>query len=291
METFKYRGKVVTQSEVIFINQLIKEHPECSRWALSKKLCAAWGWVQLNGELRDMVCRSLMLKLDRAGLIELPPVRRRPPNNAIMRQKPKQHFLVDTSELCCKLSRLGALEFEQIRRKPAEKLFDFLIEEYHYLGFSRPVGEHLKYLVYADKRPIACFVWSSATRHLGIRDEYIGWNLEARRKNIKYLAYNSRFLILPWVRVPHLASHLLGRMAKLISRAWDSFYGHRLYYLESFVDAEKFKGTSYKAANWEFLGLTSGRGTRAKTYKPTCPVKEVLGFALTRNFRELLGSV
>ena len=292
MEAFTYRGREITESEVTFIKGLIAEHPDASRWALSKKLCEAWDWVQANGQLKDMVCRSLMLKLHRSGLIELPSPRFKAVNNVIERHKKRQTFLIDSNLLSGKLSTIGAIEFRQVRRTGyEEQLLESLIEEHHYLGRVRAVGEHLKYLVYADKRPIACFVWSSAYRRLGIRDRFIGWSVEARRRNIHYLAYNTRFLILPWVSVPHLASHLLGRMVKLLSRDWQRFYGHPLYYLESFVDAERFKGTSYRAANWRFLGLSSGRGTRAATRQKTVPVKEVLGYPLTKRFRELLSRV
>jgi len=290
METFKYRGRTVTESDVVFIKRLIAENPDASRCALSQKLCEAWNWVQPNGQLKDMVCRSFMLKLHRADLIELPAPRFKAVNNVTARHR-RQRFLIDSSEVRGKLSELGKLEFRQVRRTGDEKLFDSLIEEHHYLGYAKAVGEHLKYLVYAPReRPIACFGWTSAWRALGLRDRFIGWSPEARRSNLHYLAYNTRFLILPWISVPHLASHLLGRMVKRISGDWEHIYGHPVYYLESFVDLEKFRGTSYKAANWEFLGKSSGCGTRSATSKKTVPIKEVLGYPLTKRFRELLSS-
>ena len=198
--------------------------------------------------------------------------------------------MINTTPLSGKVRTIGKIEFRQVRRSGyEERLYESLIGEHHYLGYVRPVGEHLKYLVYADKRPIACFGWSSAWRRLGIRDRFIGWSAEARERNLHYLAYNTRFLLLPWVSVRHLASHLLGRMVKRISGDWEQFYGHPLYYLESFVDRERFEGTSYRAANWIFLGGSSGRGTRSLTSKKTVSVKEVLGYPLSSRFRELLG--
>jgi len=151
------------------------------------------------------------------------------------------------------------------------------------------VGEHLKYLVWAQGRPIACLAWSSAPRHLGSRDRYIGWSAEARRRNIRFIAYNTRFLILPWVRVEHLASHILGRMAARISADWQAMYGHPIYFLETFVDPERFRGTCYRAANWVLLGKTTGRGKQSNSYVPNRSIKEVLGYRLTNRFRELLG--
>jgi hypothetical protein len=210
-----YRHRAVTQGEVVFIRQLIAEHPQASRWALSKKLCQAWNWVQTNGALRDMVCRGLMLELHREGLIELPPVRR------VMRNP-------------------------LVERKP------------------RAVIEV---------------------------DELIGWSPQARLKNIRLLAYNSRYLIMPWVKVEHLASHLLGRMAKVLSLDWQRVYGHPIYYLETFIDPQRFRGTCYRAANWQVLGVTTGRGKDAPTHRPNRPIKEVLGYPLVKDFRARLGAM
>jgi Domain of unknown function (DUF4338) len=160
------------------------------------------------------------------------------------------------------------LQFAQVRRTPEEPLFNSLMEQYHYLQYEQPVGESAKYLVSAHGRPIACLAWSSAPRHLGSRDRYIGWNAEARRRNIRFLAYNSRFLILPWVRIEYLASHILGRMAAQISEDWQRMYGHPIYFLETFVDPERFRGTCYRAANGVLLGRTTGRGKQSNSYVP-----------------------
>lgn len=289
-----YRGRVVTDVDIIFINQLIADNPASSRRDLSKKLCEAWNWRQANGALRDMVCRSLMLQLHRAGHIELPPVRWVNPNplarRGAERRKPIP-ALVDATPLCSSLAAIRPLEFRQVRRTWEEPLFNSLLDRYHYLGYTQPVGEHLKYLVYALGRPIACLAWSSAPRHLGPRDRFIGWSAEARRKNIRFLAYNTRFLILPFVEVEHLASHILGRMARLLAEDWNHTYGHPVHYLETFVDPERFRGTCYRAANWKVLGRTTGRGKDDQTKKPNRSIKEVLGYPLTQDFRQRLGEV
>ena len=284
-----YRGRAVTEHDVKFIRTLIAKYPQASRRALSKHLCEAWGWVQPNGQLRDMVCRSLMLELHRGGLIELPPVRFRPRNNVTERHAPPG-VSIDTTPMRATLRELGPLEVYQVRRTGTEALFNALIEEHHYLGYTQPVGEHLKYLVFARGRPVACLAWSSSPRHLGCRDRYIGWSAAARRRNIRFLAYNTRFLIVPWVEVPHLASHLLGRLARLVSGEWERLYRHPVYFLETFVDPQRFRGTCYRAANWVYLGRTTGRGKDDQTNRPNRPIKEVLGYALTPRFRELLSS-
>jgi hypothetical protein len=285
-----YRHRAVTQGEVVFIRQLIAEHPQASRWALSKKLCQAWNWVQTKGALRDMVCRGLMLELHREGLIELPPVRR-VMRNPLVERKPRAVIEVDERPLQAKLSELGPLTLRQVRRTPEEALFNSLLEQYHYLGYSQPVGEHLKFMVWGQERPIACLSWSSAARHLGSRDRFIGWSPQARLKNIRLLAYNSRYLIMPWVKVEHLASHLLGRMAKVLSLDWQRVYGHPIYYLETFIDPQRFRGTCYRAANWQVLGVTTGRGKDAPTHRPNRPIKEVLGYPLVKDFRARLGAM
>jgi len=287
MEVWRYRGRSVSEGDLQSVRELIARNPGASRRELSRRLCEAWGWVQPNGQPRDMVCRSFMLGLHRAGLIDLPTVRCTPPNNAVLRPRP-QRIEIDSTPVRRTLAELGVLEIRQVRRSLEERLFTSLIAEYHYLGYTRPVGEHLKYLVYAAGRPIACFAWSSAPRDLGPRDRFIGWSVESRRRNIRFIAYNTRFLILPWVNVPHLASHLLGRMAKVISGDWERVYGHPIYFLETFVDPARFRGTCYRAANWVFIGRTTGRGNNAPTRKPRVPVKEILCYPLSRRFRDSL---
>lgn len=286
----RYRGREVGDGDVTFIRDLIARHPDKSRRRLSQELCRVWDWRQQNGVLRDMVCRGLMLELHRAGHITLPPVRVRPHNPLVTRER-KAPVAEDRTPIQTRLSDLRPLTFVQVRRTSDEARFDGLIEEHHYLGYTQPVGEHLKYLVKAGERPVACFALSSAPRHLGPRDRFIGWSRGARKDNIRFLAYNTRFLVLPWVRVPHLASHLLGRMARRVSRDWQDLYGHPILYLESFVDPARFAGTCYRAANWHFLGPTTGRGKDDRANKPNRSLKEVLGLPLTKRFREVLGSV
>jgi hypothetical protein len=289
MKRMKYRGREITDEDIALITRLIAQNPRASRRRLSKLLCEAWDWRQANGELRDMVCRGLMLQLHRAGHIQLPPVRFVPRNNVISRRKPER-VLIDRTPLRTHLQRIRPLEILQVRRTGEEAFYDSLIEQYHYLGYTRPVGEHLKYLILASGRPVACLAWSSAPRHLGPRDRFIGWSAAARRRNLRYLAYNTRFLILPWVQVPHLASHLLGRMARVLSAEWERLYAHPIYYLETFVDPSRFRGTCYLAANWVALGETTGRGHNAPTTKITQPKKEVLGYPLRKDFRKLLAA-
>lgn len=291
METLlSFRGREITAQGAAFIRALIARHPDASRYALSKKLCEAWDWRQPNGVLRDMVCRSLMLALHRAGHIELPAPRFKVKNPLTHRSQPPRPE-VDQSPVHMSLKALGPLTLRQVRRTDDEALVNGLVQTYHYLGYTQPVGEHLKFLVRASGRPVACLALSSAPRHLGPRDRFIGWSPQARRENIRFVAYNSRYLILPWVQVPHLASHLLGWVAREVSAEWERVYKHPVYFLETFVDPSRFRGTCYRAANWVHMGQTTGRGNNDKTNRVNRPLKDVLGYPLTKRFRELLRKV
>lgn len=289
MTGLQYRGRLVSSEDILYIRELIVADPHQSRRTLSKKLCETWGWRQPNGALRDMVCRGLLLMLGRAGQITLPPVAYVRHNPLAARTRPAP-VLIDTTPIAGRLADIQPVKFEQVRRSGDEPLFNSLMEEHHYLGYEQPVGEHLKYLVWAQDRPLACLAWSSAPRHLGSRDRYIGWSGEARRRNIRFIAYNTRFLILPWVEVPNLASYILSRMAGRLSADWEHVYGHPIYFLETFIDPERFRGTCYRAANWVLLGRTTGRGKDDQTNRPNRSIKEVLGYPLTRRFRQLLES-
>ncbi|HVC29829.1 MAG TPA: Druantia anti-phage system protein DruA, partial [Steroidobacteraceae bacterium] len=221
------------------------------------------------------------------GHIELPAVRMRPRNPLAVRVRP-QPVAVDRTPISGNLRELGPLVFRQVRRTPEERCFNGLLESHHYLGYTQPVGEQLKLMVYAGSRPVALFAWSSAARHLGPRDRYLGWRPEVRRRNLRFLAYNTRYLILPWIRVPHLASHLLARTTRMLSAEWEKLYGHPVYFAETFVDPTRHRGTCYRAANWVRLGRTQGRGKDDLTHRPNRTVKEVLGLPLIADFRERL---
>src|ERR1041385_7063629 len=287
-EVWRYRGQEIVSEQLAFLREFIRTHATSSRWKLSRQLCEVLGWKQANGALRDMVCRGLLLMLERAGQIELPPVRRHIRGQCRTGRPRPEAVLIDDTPLVMPLKALGPVDIHPVRRTSDEPLFNSLMEHYHYLAYEQPVGEHLKYLAWAQGRPIACLAWSSAPRHLGSRDRYIGWSAEARRRNIRFIAYNTRFLILPWVRVPHLASHLLGRVAAALSADWERMYSHGVYFAETFIDPDRFRGTCYRAANWVLMGRTTGRGKASNSYIPNRSIKEVLGLALTRCFRQLL---
>ena len=284
----KYQGIVATSEQIAYINELVAQEPQLSRWRLSKRLCEAWGWVQPNGQLRDMVCRGFLLKLDRAGYIKLPAKKHYPPNPLSAKRQRPASVAVDQSPVEATLKEVGRLDVVQVRGTPAEKLFNGLIEQHHYLGYCHPVGESLKYVVVNHGRPIACFAFASVPRHIACRDRFIGWNAEQRKKNLHLIASNHRFLILPWVRVRYLASHLLGRIATQLSEDWQKLYKHPIYLLTTFIDTERFQGSSYRAANWIYLGETTGRGKNDQTHKKNRSIKAVWVYPLAKDFRSRL---
>jgi hypothetical protein len=283
-----FRGRQITETDAAFLRELIARNPGLTRRRLSVKVCQAWNWVQPNGQPRDMVCRGLMLALHRAGHIELPAKRQSPPNNAIAHRRVAPVQSYDTTPIEMSLASLGSLELRLVRRAQGEDIFADLLNRYHYLGYSRPVGEHLKYLVFAAARPIACLAWNSGPLKLKLRDGLIGAPRQAYAHNLHLIAYNSRYLIAPWVKVPHLASHLLGRIARRISADWQQLYQHPIWLLESFVDVERFKGTCYRAANWQCLGRSLGRGTKSTSQQKNTSIKELWAYPLSPNFRQHL---
>ena len=282
-----YRGREIRQPDLLFLRELIAQNPSLSRRALSARVCEAWNWVQPNGQLRDMVCRSLMLVLHRSGQIQLPAPRILAINNAIRHRQVAQLEFCDTTPIEGSLASLGPLDIRLVRRAEGESLFNSLVNQHHYLGFSRPVGEHLKYLVLWGDRPIACMAWNSGPLKLTLRDEFVGAPRKAYAHNLHLIAYNSRYLVVPWVKVPHLASHLLGRIARRISADWQALYHHPIHLLESFVDIQRFKGTCYRAANWQCVGRSEGRGTKSKTGAETS-IKELWVYPVNKRFRHKL---
>jgi len=286
-EQIRYRGKTYCSKEINEIREVIAAHRDRSRWFISREICRRWNWTQPNGVLKDMICRGLLVRLEAQKLIELPAAKIPSPYPG--RRKPPA-IEVDQTPVEGKLSDFKPVELLQVRRTPLEKVYQGLIEQYHYLGYSRPVGEHLEYLARSQNQPLACIGWCSAPRHIGCRDRHIGWTKEQRIRNLSLVVINTRFLILPWVRVPHLASHLLGTMARRISRDWQEIYHHEVVWLETFVDpARGFLGTCYKAANWIYLGQTTGRGKDDQTNKVNRSLKAVWGYPLRKDFRQVLG--
>jgi hypothetical protein len=282
------QGRELTHADIDFVREFIAEHPAWSRRRLSIALSTAWGWRNSKGALKDMACRSLLVKLHEREYIALPARRQIPTSRMTARQLPDVAH--DTSAIGQLLSTLRPLRVVDVHRNDHyEPLYSCLLSRYHYLGYKSPVGENIKYLV-VDRggRPLACLLFGSSAWSCASRDAFIGWDSDTRRRNIHFTTNNARFLIFPWVRVPHLASHVLALVSRRITQDWMLRYGHSVYLLESFVDRMRFTGTCYRAANWRHVGETRGRGRNDRYTQQQVPVKSVFVYTLTPDYRSKL---
>jgi hypothetical protein len=283
---YKIRGRHLYQHDLAEIRQIVTDHWDTGRTAISKILCQQWQWRQPNGQLKDMACRSLLLTLENKGELILPP--RMKETYRFPRRADRRTYAIDTTEIAGPVSAFGSLTIKMVRQSPDEGLWDYLIDRYHYLGAPWIVGSSLKYLAYLDDQLVACLGWGSAAWKVASRDQLIGWNSEQRERNLSQVVNNVRFLILPWVNIQHLASKVLAMNIRQLERDWFAFYREPICLLETFVEAGRFKGTCYRAANWAKVGETTGRGKYDRHYQRSEPVKAVFLYPLNKKFREQL---
>jgi len=306
------QGRMVSEKDINQINQLLAEHRDWSRRRLSTHLCKIWNWRNSRDQLKDMACRSLLLKLEKSGYIRLPARRCQPSNR--MRQKKIEFLPHCTGPIECELNQLRPLRVVNISKAVSlnssrsastqavqshlpdhhqhyQSLFDFFLFKYHYLSYKGPVGENLKYLVFdSANRPLCCLLFSSSAWKLSCRDKFIGWDITSRERNVNLIANNMRFLILPWIRVENLASFILGQVLKRLGNDWIVKYNHPIYLVETFVQRDRFLGTCYKASNWIYVGQTTGRSRNDRYMKLKVPVKDVYLYPLEKDFRKYLMS-
>ncbi len=281
------QGRCVSEPDLGQIRQWLSQHPDWSRWRLSRELATQWDWRNEAGQLKDMAARTLLVKLHERGLIGLPR-RRQVPTNRMRCHAGKQ--LAGKDPIECGLSELGPLVVEEVSTQPPRRAWvAAALGQFHYLGFGGAVGENLQYVVRdGQERELACLVFGAPAWKCQDRDQFIGWSAEQRQRHLNLIVNNSRFLILPWVRVPHLASWTLGRVSRRLAEDWQAKYGHPIVLVETFVERERFRGSAYRAANWQAVGATAGR-TRQDCHRCIqTPVKEIFLYPLRRDFREVL---
>lgn len=284
---FCYRAKELNQQDIESIRATISRHNNRGRSYISRVLCQDWNWVQPNGKLKEYAARDLLLRLEEKGFIDLPP-RLRPKNNLKQKSFAQTPFFKKTP-LDGSISGYSDLQIRPVETG-ADYLWGYLLHHYHYLGLPKLVGEHLKYLVYLDSQVVACMAWASAAFKIKSRDKYIGWSIKARRRHLHLIANNARFLVLPWIRVKHLASKVLASNLKRLSDDWQKTYHHPIHLAETFVDVSRFQGTCYKAANWRFVGLTQGSAKKGNAYKFHGQAKAVYLYPLSRHFKRELAN-
>lgn len=279
---------VELEAAIYLVRRLVADHPSWNRTRLSIELCQLWDWRRPNGQPRDMTCRDLLLKLERAGHIALPPRQGRSLNG--LRNRSHPYIFHSTEPIVCPLRDLLPLHIAPVAPRSEEgRLFNCLVSRYHYLGFTNTVGANIRYLV-RDRagRPLSCLLFGSAAWKTARRDEFIGWDAKARETHLSYITNNTRFVILPGVKVPYLASHVLSKGARRLSGDWVAKYGYPIQLLETFVDRLRFRGTCYQAANWILLGQTTGRTRNNRDHKAQTSVKDVYVYPLHKHFREVL---
>jgi uncharacterized protein DUF4338 len=282
----KIQGRLLTEAEVNRIRMLLADNPKWNRTRLSRELCEIWNWQRPDGQLKDMACRELLLKLEFRSLIKLPPRQ----STVAGRLPTIESIEVDRQPVSCPFSEVKPVQVVDARSSTEyEKAFNYLVKEYHYLSFGRPVGQNMKYLIIgADKRFLGCLLFGAAAWKSADRDQWIGWAPDIRERNLGLICNNTRFLILPWIKVPHLASYALGACLRRLSSDWRHRYGTEIALVETFVDTTRFKGTCYKAANWQKVGQTKGRSRQDRQRKIKVPIKDIWVYPLRRGFQDTL---
>ncbi len=283
----RYCGRDFSKQELGLIRQLISENPSATRAVLSRLTCQALDWYKIDGGLKEMSCRVAMLRMQDNGLIKLPAPRHRhcPANNVqftcATAPKPEINKPVDA---------LPCVQLRIVMGRQQSRLWNEYIHRYHYLGYKPLPGAQLRYFVLSENNIIALLGFGASAWQCAPRDKYIGWTHDQRKKKLQYIVNNARFLILPWVKCKNLASKILSLTSHRLSRDWQGHYGYQPVLLETFVERDRFAGTSYKAANWVLVGQTKGRGKLGPAGKISVPIKDLWLYPLERNFRHILTS-
>lgn len=292
MEPIRLQGRTLSGDDLAGVRALIAQHPEWHRTALSRHLCELWNWRNSGGRLKDMAARTLLLKLQARGLIELPPAQSRtarPRAQAPCIFQPE--LLPEPVPIEESLASLRPVSLELVETLPLRRRVGQLLARYHYRGFNGAVGENVQYLARDHRgRELAVMVFGAAAWKVAVRDQFIGWSVTQRQQHLGGIANQQRFLILPWVRVPHLASHLLALATRRLAADWQARYGHPVWLVETFVERDRFAGTSYRAAGWLELGLTTGRTRQDRERTLQSPRKAVWVHPLHRAFRQHLSA-
>jgi hypothetical protein len=284
------QGRRLDGSELENLRQWVGDHPDWSRRRLSVELATRWDWRNRAGQLKDMATRTLLVKLHQRGLIELPARRQTPTNRMRCASREFRLAEAELTPMACALPELGTLQITEVSGEATERAWvKTTLGQFHYLGFGGAVGQNLQYVVRdSQRRRLACLVFGAAAWKCQDRDRFIGWSAEQRQRNLALIANNTRFLVLPSVQVPRLGSWILGQVRRRIAEDWQAKYGQGIVLLETFVERPRFAGTVYRAANWQPVGVTTGRTRQDRHTCLQVPVKDIYLYPLSRNFREAL---
>ena len=282
------RTRRINAEGLDYIRHTIATHWDAGRSAISRILCEHWNWRQANGQFKGMACRDLLLRLEQMDYIELPPRQKEKNNRRTIAELPQCYRPGNVTALTGRIDSYRRLQIELATDKAQRQLWDSLMASYHYLGGTPIVGSGLKYLLYLDTQLVCCMGWGSAAWKVACRDQHIGWTTAQRQKNLSGIANNVRFLILPWINITHLASKALALASKKLILDWQQRFGEEVLLAETFVDISRYPGTSYRAANWDYLGTTAGCGKRGASYHHHGRIKSVFVYPLHRDFRARL---
>ena len=280
----------MTPADLAWLRNSQAAHPDWSRKRLACELCQWWQWRNAQGRRKDLAARSLLLKLQARGLITLPKLQENHRTRRWELTRTKEPGELFPPLMAGRLTRVQPLQWVLPAAGSAlERRFHDHLHRHHYLG-ARVVGENLKYLVQTrEGTDVACLLFGAAAWQVRARDGYVGWSAAQRDQGLKYVANNTRFVVLPWVQVRGLASHMLSVAVRRLSADWQRKYGHPIWLVETFVDRELFAGACYRAANWRPVGLTRGRGRQGPDPgTPTASIKEIYLYPLHRDFRQHL---
>jgi Domain of unknown function (DUF4338) len=283
-------GRSFTAEELELLREIAQDFAGLAVTEMACTACELLDWKRANGRLKDQECRQLLEHLADQGWLKLPRVRRLGPRGPRKVQLTEASAPQATVEATA--GELEPLELRVVENREESQLWTELIERHHYLKYRVPFGANLRYLVRSERRDVgvlACLLWSSPAWKMAPRDEWIGWNEEQRARNLQWIVNNSRFLVLPWVRAKGLASKILAQNARQLPIDWERRYGYRPLLLETLVDAQRFRGTCYRAANWIHVGQTQGRGRMDRQHRAHGhAVKDIYLYPLSRKARQQL---
>ena len=285
--SYRYCGRNFTTAELKIIDTIIRTPDHPVRAEISRRVCRELRWYRPNGQLKDMSCRVALLRMQRDGLISLP-LPRNGNGNGNIRIKLNAHS-APGSELSGRVDNYP-FDIEIVDSTEQSRLWNEYIARYHYLGYTPLLGTQIRYMVKRDQKVLAVLGFGTAAWKMAPRDRWVGWTTAQRQYRLPFIANNSRFLILPWVRVKNLASAVLGEIARRIANDWQMRYHHPVCMLETLVEKKRFAGTCYRAANWLHLGCTQGRGKLDRAHRHPLPIKDIFVYPLTKDFRKVLSN-
>jgi hypothetical protein len=285
---FVHSGREITSSDVEHVKEVLRLIRGLSRDELARTICEHWGWLTASSNYKVAACMKVLEKLEALGQIKLPEKRAQKKHK---KNRPSQTRKTDPKpDVCGELADLGVVSLDVVSDKKATELWNEYVDRYHYLGYKKPFGFPLRYFIDSKHGPLGCVLLAGAAKSLEVRDEWIGWTRQQRMRNLPWVINNTRFLIFPWVRVKHLASHVLGQLARRLREDWEERWDYSPVLMETFVDPARYQGTSYLAAGWIRLGMTTGIGRRRAGRQYTTTPKIVYVRPLARDFREQLCS-